>query len=107
MFQTPEVPAVPVTDVTDQLLAEAYVLDVREDDEWASGHVPGARHIPLGELQARVAEVPADRTVLCVCAVGGRSAKAAHFLGSQGREVLNLDGGMHAWQAAGRPVALD
>jgi rhodanese-related sulfurtransferase len=107
MFQTPEIPAITVADVSDDLLAEVHVLDVREPDEWARGHIDGAQHIPLGELQARVAEVPDDRKVLCVCAVGGRSGMATQFLGTEGRDAVNLDGGMFAWQAAGRPVSLD
>jgi rhodanese-related sulfurtransferase len=107
MFQTPEIPAITVADVSDDLLAEVHVLDVREPDEWARGHIDGAQHIPLGELQARVAEVPNDRKVICVCAVGGRSGMATRFLGSEGRDAVNLDGGMFSWQAAGRPVSFD
>jgi rhodanese-related sulfurtransferase len=107
MFQTPEIPAITVAEASDELLAEAYVLDVREDDEWARGHIAGAQHIPLGQLQARVAEVPDDRKVVCVCAVGGRSGMATQFLAAGGRDVVNLDGGMVAWQSAGRPVSVD
>lgn len=107
MFQTPEIPAVVVDDVNDELLEEVFVLDVREPDEWARGHIEGATHIPLGQLQERVGEVPNDQKVLCVCAVGGRSGMATQFLGTEGREAVNLDGGMYAWQAAGRPVSLD
>jgi rhodanese-related sulfurtransferase len=106
MFQNSQVPAVVVAEV-DDVLADAFVLDVREADEWASGHIEGATHIPLGELQERVGEVPTDRTVLCVCAVGGRSGMATQFLAAEGREAINLDGGMYAWQAAGRPVSTD
>ncbi|HEV7627631.1 MAG TPA: rhodanese-like domain-containing protein, partial [Streptomyces sp.] len=68
MYQTPEIPAVVVADVDDELLAEAFVLDVREPDEWNRGHIEGATHIPLGQLQERVGEVPLDQKVLCVCA---------------------------------------
>jgi rhodanese-related sulfurtransferase len=107
MFRTPEIPAITVADVSDDLLAEVHVLDVREDDEWARGHIEGAQHIPLGELQARVAEVPDDRKIVCVCAVGGRSGVATQFLAAEGREVVNLDGGMFAWQSAGRAVSFD
>jgi rhodanese-related sulfurtransferase len=106
MFQTPEIPAVVVADLDDDLLAEAFVLDVREPDEWARGHIEGATHIPLGELQERVGEVPLGQKVLCVCAVGGRSGMATQFLAAQGRDAVNLDGGMHAWAASGRPVSL-
>ena len=105
MFQTPEIPAVVVADIDDDLLGEAFVLDVREPDEWARGHIESAVHIPLGQLQERVGEVPLGQKVLCVCAVGGRSGMATQFLNQLGREAINLDGGMHAWQVSGRPVA--
>lgn len=107
MFQSPEIPAILVADVTDELLAEVFVLDVREPDEWARGHIEGATHIPLGELQERVGEVPNDQQVLCVCAVGGRSGMATQYLATEGRDAVNLDGGMHAWQTSGRPVSVD
>lgn len=107
MFQTPEIPAVVVADVDDALLAEAFVLDVREPDEWARGHIESAVHIPLGQLQERVGEVPLGQKVLCVCAVGGRSSMATQFLASVDRDAINLDGGMSAWESAGRPVAVD
>jgi rhodanese-related sulfurtransferase len=107
MFQNPEIPAVGVADLDDQLLKEAFVLDVREPDEWNRGHIEGATHIPLGQLQERVGEVPLDQKVVCVCAVGGRSSMATQFLASQGRDAVNLEGGMQAWEAASRPVSLD
>jgi len=105
MFRNQEIPAVVVAELDDELLAEAFVLDVREPDEWDRGHIEGAVHIPLGQLQDRVGEVPLDQKVLCVCAVGGRSGMATQFLNQLGREAINLDGGMHAWQVSGRPVA--
>jgi rhodanese-related sulfurtransferase len=107
MFQTPDIPAVVVADVDDELLAEAFVLDVREPDEWDRGHIQGATHIPLGQLQERVGEVPLGQKVLCVCAVGGRSSMATQFLAAEGRDAINLDGGMHAWESLGRSVAFD
>ncbi len=105
MFYTPDVPAITVTDLTDDLLRDVYVLDVREDDEWACGHIDGAQHIPLGQLPGRLDEVPDGKKVVCVCAVGGRSGRAAHFLNAAGKDAVNLDGGMYQWAAAGRPVA--
>ncbi|TDC29319.1 rhodanese-like domain-containing protein [Kribbella albertanoniae] len=107
MFQNQQIPSVVVAELDDALLAEAFVLDVREPDEWARGHIDGAKHIPLGDLQERVGEVPNDQKVLCVCAVGGRSGMATQFLNSVGREAINLDGGMHAWQTLGKPVSTD
>jgi rhodanese-related sulfurtransferase len=84
--------------------ADAFYLDVRERDEWRAGHIHNARHIPLGELVARIDELPADRQIVCVCRVGGRSAQATVFLNRQGYEVVNLDGGMEAWRGAGHPM---
>ncbi len=56
------------------------LIDVREDDEYAEARVPGAVHIPLGEVPDRVAEVPSGETVYVICAKGGRSAKAVEHL---------------------------
>ncbi|MDA8297275.1 MAG: rhodanese-like domain-containing protein [Actinomycetota bacterium] len=87
------------------LLAEgAVLLDVREADEWRVGHVPGALHIPLGELAARLEELPDDVLLVAVCRSGGRSALAAAALSGAGWPCHNLSGGMCSWQAAGLAV---
>jgi rhodanese-related sulfurtransferase len=97
-WQIPEVEAADVVD-------EAYLLDVREVDEWAAGHAPSAHHVPMMEIPRRVDELPADRDVVVVCKVGARSAQVVAYLRAQGFErVANLGGGMHSWAAAGRPV---
>lgn len=83
---------------------DAYLLDVREDEEWRAGHAPNAVHIPLGSLPARVDEVPADRPVYVVCRVGGRSAQATAWLNRIGRQAVNVGGGMQDWAAAGLPM---
>ena len=85
----------------------AWLLDVREDDEWAAGYAPGARHIPLGELGVRSGEIPQDRTVYVICRSGSRSARAAQALAAAGWEAINVAGGMQHWAAAGRPMATD
>lgn len=82
------------------------LLDVREPDEWAAGHAPGAIHIPLAEVGATAARFE-GREVLAVCRSGGRSAKAAETLAQAGIEVRNVAGGMTAWAAAGLPVMRD
>ncbi len=64
----------------------------------------GARHIPLSRLPGRMKDQPAHRTVVTVCRPGHRSADAAAMLARNGREVINLRGGMHAWARAGLPV---
>jgi rhodanese-related sulfurtransferase len=96
----PPVPAVDAADVP----SDAYLLDVREAAEWQCEHVAGAQHIPLSELLRRVGEVPRDRQVHVICKVGARSAQAAQFLNGNGWDAVNVDGGMLAWVAAGRPV---
>lgn len=82
----------------------AFVLDVREPDEWCAGHVPGAVHIPLNELPVRAAEIPQDVDVYVICRSGGRSAHATMALNRAGWRATNIDGGMYAWAAAGRPM---
>jgi rhodanese-related sulfurtransferase len=85
--------------------ADAYLLDVREIDEWEAGHAPDAHHVPMMELPGRVTEIPTDQDVVVVCRVGSRSAQVVAYLRGHGWErVSNLDGGMHAWQACGRPL---
>jgi rhodanese-related sulfurtransferase len=96
-------PTVTIDGVPDPLPAGLHVLDVREDDEWRAGHVEGATHIPLRDVPARLAELPEGQT-LVVCKVGGRSAQAVAYLGRLGHDVVNLDGGMLDWAAAGRPM---
>lgn len=85
----------------------AFLLDVREDDEWEAGHAPEAVHVAMGLVPERIDEIPDDRTVVCVCRVGGRSGAVAGALAGQGYDVRNLDGGMLAWEAAGLPVVTE
>ena len=81
------------------------VVDVREDVEYADGHVPGAISVPLSELVARHAEIGAlPGPVYLVCEVGGRSGQAAAWLEAQGYDVRNVAGGTRAWREAGLPV---
>lgn len=88
--------------------ADAFLLDVREDDEWAAGHAPAAVHLPMMQIPARMAEVPTDREVYVLCRVGGRSGQVVSYLRQQGWDnVTNVDGGMMGWAAAGRPVVAD
>jgi rhodanese-related sulfurtransferase len=84
--------------------AGAILLDVREPHEWQAGHAPQARHIPLGQLPRRAAELPESRAVVTVCRSGARSARAAAILARDGRDVSNLAGGMRAWAQAGLTV---
>jgi rhodanese-related sulfurtransferase len=87
-----------------ELPAGAFLLDVREDDEWTAGHVPGAVHVRLGELGARVGELPQDREIYVICRTGHRSAYAAQALGGVGLDAINVADGMTGWAVAGRPM---
>ena len=82
----------------------AVLLDVREPQEWQAGHAPQADHIPLGQLESRLGELPRDRQIVTVCRSGRRSALAAQQLAAHGNQAVNLTGGMAAWAAAGLPV---
>lgn len=82
----------------------ALLLDVREDDEWAAGHAPMARHLPMNALPDRAGELDPSVPVVCVCRLGGRSAAVAAALVGAGFDVTNLAGGMVAWEAAGFDV---
>lgn len=75
------------------------LVDVREQDEWEAGHIAEARLIPLSEIQDRVDEFSDDDgEVVIICRSGGRSAKACEFLQAQGLSVVNVKGGMLAWE---------
>lgn len=81
----------------------ATLIDVRTPEEYEQARVPGARLIPLGELQERAAEVPQDETVYVICALGGRSMAAAEALNAAGWDCVNVAGGTNAWVEEGRP----
>ena len=83
----------------------ALLIDVRERREWAGGHVPGARHIPLGQLPQAARALPGDRDLLLICQSGNRSARATELLQRAGfSRATNVAGGMSAWSRAGLPV---
>ncbi|WP_134323993.1 rhodanese-like domain-containing protein [Cumulibacter soli] len=88
----------------DQVPENAAVLDVREDDEWRAGHIMGVKHIPLAEVPQRLDEIPEADTVYVFCRAGGRSAQATTWLNGNGFNAVNVDGGMKAWDAAGKPM---
>ena len=93
-------------DATRKLLADgALALDVREPDEFAQGHIPGALHIPLGQLEARLDTIPRGRPLVTYCGHGERSATALSLLEGHGFERLtNFDGGFGNWEEAGLEV---
>lgn len=87
-------------------IADAVILDVREPQEHQQAHIDGTIDIPLGELVARLDEVPRDATVYVLCHVGGRSAQATQYLEAQGYDAVNIDGGILKWYQSGLPVVL-
>jgi rhodanese-related sulfurtransferase len=102
MAELPEVGAEEAEEETD-----AFLLDVREADEWAAGHAPAAVWIPMGDLQARVEELPRDRRILAICRSGGRSAAVVEALNGAGFDAANVVGGMQSWARAGLDVVAD
>lgn len=83
----------------------AYLVDVREPDEWEAGHAPGAHHLPMMEVPGRLADIPRDGDVVVVCRSGGRSGQVVAYLTANGWDnVRNLAGGMRLWASAGRAL---
>jgi rhodanese-related sulfurtransferase len=79
---------------------DARIIDVREPDEWASGHIPHAVHVPLQTVPDRTAAFD-GATAYVVCRSGGRSRRVCEYLAAQGFDVVNVSGGMLAWAEAG------
>ncbi len=95
------------TAVEDLVNGGAVLIDVREPSEWDAGHAPGALFIPMGQVEARLDEVPRDVTSVIICRSGGRSGTVTQYLNSHGINALNMAGGMSAWEKAGLPVVTD
>jgi rhodanese-related sulfurtransferase len=103
---TSPVPAVSVANLPE----DAVLLDVRENDEWAAGHAPRAVHVPMGQVAQRLQELATtfpDGPVPVVCRSGGRSARVTAYLTQAGWPAVNVEGGMRAWAAAGRPMVAE
>jgi rhodanese-related sulfurtransferase len=86
---------------------DALILDVREDREFASGHAPNSKHIPLGQLSGRIQELEKfkNKPIIAICRSGARSGHGCRMLRKNGFEqVYNLSGGISAWQQANMPV---
>ena len=101
---TPEVNAAEAAALIDE---GAFLLDVREPEEWLAGRAPAATHIPLGDLAAQLDDLPKDRKIVIVCRSGGRSGVATDALVQRGYDAVNLGGGMQAWAETGRAVVTD
>ena len=96
----PQVPEIEVAGIP----AGAYLLDVREPDEWSAGHAESAVHIPMNDVPTRLAEVPQDAEIYVICKSGGRSAQVTAYLQQNGRRATNVAGGTLAWAGAGKPM---
>ena len=94
-----------VEEADEMMSGGADVIDVRNPDEYQSGHVPGATLIPVNSVFARRGELPKDKDLIFVCAVGQRSALAAEMAAAAGlTRLFNLEGGTDAWIKAGMPA---
>jgi len=102
------IPTIDVREAERRLREDAdrpLLIDVREANEYATVRAPDAVLLPTSTFTARLSELPADRPLLIVCHLGGRSAAVAGYLMRTGRtDVVNVAGGMDAWEAAGLPV---
>ncbi|WP_437584511.1 rhodanese-like domain-containing protein [Paramicrobacterium sp. CJ85] len=86
---------------------DIVVVDVREDEEWAGGHLEGAVHIPMTQFMEREGELPEADELYVMCHVGGRSARVTQYLEQKGIDAVNVEGGIAAWQEADLPVVTD
>lgn len=104
----PALPSIDVREAERRLREDPdrpLLIDVREPDEFAAVRAPGAVSVPTSTFQLRVDALPTDRPLLVVCHVGARSAAVTGFMLRSGRtNVVNVAGGMDAWQRAGLPV---
>jgi glyoxylase-like metal-dependent hydrolase (beta-lactamase superfamily II)/rhodanese-related sulfurtransferase len=103
LTSSPEVEQVGIDAI--QSNGHPVVVDVREPDEYVTGHVPGAVNVPQAELASRLDELPRDRRLLVICQLGMRSLRAAQFLRQAGfAQVATVIGGTAAWFTGGRPM---
>jgi rhodanese-related sulfurtransferase len=94
-----------VADAAVRREAGAFVLDVRQPDEWNAVHIPGSTLIPLDQLEARLGEVPKDKEVVVVCRSGNRSKQGRDILKNAGfPQVTSMSGGLTQWSAANLPT---
>ena len=92
-------------EVAERLLdAQIQLVDVRETDEYEAGRIAGARHVPLAQLPAEVAELERERPIVFYCRSGSRSAMAAEAFRGAGFDAHNMVGGLLDWEAAGLPL---
>ena len=100
----PEVETVEATEVRRLQSEGAVLIDVREPNEWESGHVQGAKLIPMGNLDRELPKLRKDRQVLFICRSGRRAGRATASAKDQGLNAANVRGGMIQWASAGLPI---
>ena len=100
-----DVPEISVNELAQKLLDGAFLIDVRELDEWIAERVPEVPLIPLGEITDRLTDFPKEGEVFIICRSGARSATACQFLRSNDVNAINVAGGTLAWIASGEAVA--
>ena len=86
-----------------ELGPDVVVVDVREDDEWADGHIAHAHHVVLGTVPDHLDDFAGEPTYV-ICKAGGRSLRACEYAAQHGRQVVNVAGGMLAWADAGYEI---
>jgi rhodanese-related sulfurtransferase len=98
----PPLPSVTALELGEKLKNGKHplVLDVRQPAEYRVAHIPGAKLIPLGELDKRMQELPKNREIVCVCASGHRSSSATRMLINAGYNAIDMKGGMGTWRNA-------
>ena len=99
----PQVPEIDVAALATFLAGGATVIDVRQPDEYAESHAPGAQLIPLAIVPDNLDSFPSSGPVYIICQSGGRSMRASEFLRAEGIDAINVAGGTKAWLAAGHP----
>ena len=108
MSTEPGIPSIDVTEAERRMREDPdgpLLVDVREQYEFDAVRAPGAVLLPMSSLATRIGELPTDRPLMIVCHVGGRSAAVTGFLARSGRtDVVNVSGGMDAWERQGLPV---
>lgn len=98
----PPLPSLNALELSEKLknAKRPLVLDVRQPEEYRTGHIIGAKLIPLGELGQRLKELPKDKEIVCVCASGSRSRSATKLLIREGYNAFDMSGGMLMWSRA-------
>ena len=102
----PSVPSLNAVELSEKLKngKRPLVVDVRQPEEYRTGHIAGSKLIPLGDLGKRIKELPKDQEIICVCASGSRSRSATKLLVEAGYNAFDMKGGMFMWQRAQLPV---